>query len=94
MPEIARQDCQPALLRCCGDDDVGKSRRMSETARPIRHRAGDPRRCRIEGKNAITIKMQDRIEPRRQSGAFACDALAPLFRNSIPDLRHRDGRQK
>ncbi len=68
---------------CCGNDDVGKSRRMSQPTRPIRHCAGDPRSCRIEGKNAITVKVQDRIEPRREIGALTRGTLAPQLGDSI-----------
>lgn len=50
------------MLRCRGDDDVSESRHQSFATRPIRHRAGDPRSCRIEGENAITVQMQDRSE--------------------------------
>jgi len=56
---------------------------------PIRHRAGDPRRCRIEGENAITVQMQDRIEPSRQISALAPGTLAPRLGNSIHDFRDR-----
>lgn len=82
------------MLRCCGNDDVGKSRRMSQTSRSIRHRAGDPRSRRVEGKNAITVKVQDRIEPRREISALARGTLAPQLGDSILDLRHRDGRHE
>ena len=80
------------MLRGCGNDDVGKSRRMSQTTRPIRHRAGDPRSCHIEGKNSIIVKVQDRIEPRCQIGALARGPLAPRLSDSILDLRDCDGR--
>jgi hypothetical protein len=36
MSEIARQDCQSAMLRCCGDDEVGKSRRVAPPSVPLR----------------------------------------------------------
>ena len=55
MSEVARQDSEAAMLRCCGNDDVGKSWRMAEATRAIRQRAGDPRGGRIKGENAITV---------------------------------------
>jgi len=82
------------LLRSCGDDDVGKSRSVTLAARPIRHRSGDPRSCRIEGKNAITVEMQDRIEPRRQISALARGTIAPQLSDSILDFRNGYRRHK
>ena len=58
------------MLRCRCNDNVGKSRRVSQTTGPIRHRAGDSRGRRIEGKNAIAVKVQDRIEPPFRVGRF------------------------
>ena len=79
------------MLRCGGNHDVGKSRRMSEAARPIRQRAGDPRGCRIEGENAIAVEMQDCIKPGCQISALARGTLAPQLGDSILDLGYRDG---
>jgi hypothetical protein len=36
VPKVARPDCQSAMLRCCGDDDVGKSRRAAPPSVPLR----------------------------------------------------------
>ena len=80
------------MLRGCCNDNVGKSRRVSQTTRPIRHRAGDTRGRRIEGKNTIAVKVQDRIEPRREIGALALGAVAPQSGYSILDLCHRNSR--
>ena len=82
------------MLRCGGDDDVGKSWGVALAARPISHRAGDPRGRRIEGKDTITVKVQDRIEPCCQIGALAPGALAPQFGDSVHDLRHCYGRHE
>ena len=82
------------MLRCCSNDDVGKPGRVSKTTRPVRQRTGDPRRCRIESENAITVQMQDRVEPSRQIRALARGAFAPQLGNSILYLRHRDSRHE
>ena len=82
------------MLRCRGDDDVSESRRQAFATRPIRHRPGDPRSCRIEGENAITVQMQDRIEPSRQISALARGTLAPQLGDSIHDFRYRYSRQE
>ena len=82
------------MLRCCCNDNVGKSGRVSQTTRPIRHRAGDSRGRRIEGKNAIAVKVQDRIEPCCEIGALARGAFAPQPGYSILDLCHRDSRHE
>jgi hypothetical protein len=36
VPEVTGQNGQPVMLSCSGDDDVGKSRCLAETSRPIR----------------------------------------------------------
>jgi len=58
MPEVARQHCQSMMLRCSGEIPG-----LVCASRPIRDRACNPRCRHIESKNAIAIKVQDRLQP-------------------------------
>ena len=44
------------------------------------------RSCRIEGKNAIAVEMQDRIEPRRRIGALARPLSESFHKRTFPDV--------
>ena len=70
------------MLRCGGDDDVGESWGVALATRPIGHRSGDPRRWRIESKNAIAVEVQHRLQPCRQIRTLARRSLAHQFGDS------------
>ena len=65
------------VSRCRDDNDIREARRLAEATRPIRDRAGDPRGCHIESKNAIAIEVQNRLEPCGQISALTPCALTP-----------------
>ena len=65
------------MSRGRGDNDIREARGLAEATRPIRDRAGDPRCCHIESKNAIAIEVQDRLQPCGQISALTPCALTP-----------------
>jgi hypothetical protein len=85
--EITGQDGQLMPVRRRGDDDVGKSRRLALPPRAIGQSAGNPRCRRIESQDAVTIKMQDRFDPRgdlRASARWPLPCAAWQFRLRFP----------
>ncbi len=82
------------MLRCSGDDDVGKSWCVAFAARPIRHRPGNPRCRRVESKNTIAVEVQNCLQPRGQISTLARRTFTPQFCDSILDFRNRHSRQE
>jgi hypothetical protein len=93
MAKVQGQDHKSARLRNRGNSDIGEARMATVGLSCVAERAGNPRRGKVKGQKAISIVVEDPIEPSAQIIGSPARAGSAQFGDARLDLGSTDRRQ-